>query len=157
MEAAVTLQLAKERDAAGIARMSAALIEYDLPHAWTTERVLGQIRRSESVVLVAKAQHQLVGFAIMQFADDSAHLNLLAVAKHARRRGLGRRMLSWLHESAIVAGTFQVRLELRAGNAGARRFYVAMGYQDSGHVTGYYSDVEDALRMTRDLTTPMTA
>jgi ribosomal-protein-alanine N-acetyltransferase len=152
MEAAVTLQPARERDAPAIARMSSVLIEYDLPQAWTGTRVLAHIRRSESIVLVAKAEQQLVGFAIMQFADDSAHLNLLAVARHARRRGIGRKLLEWLHESAVVAGTFQVRLELRAGNETARRFYVSLGYQESGYVRGYYSDVEDAVRMSCDLT-----
>jgi ribosomal protein S18 acetylase RimI-like enzyme len=152
MEAAITLQLARERDAAAISRMSAALIEQDLPQAWTPERVLGHIRRSESVVLIAKSGQQLIGFAIMQFAEDSAHLNLLAVTKASRRRGIARQMLNWLHESAVVAGTFRIRLELRSGNEPARRFYVSMGYEECGYVTGYYSAVEDAVRMTKDLT-----
>ncbi|HTE43308.1 MAG TPA: GNAT family N-acetyltransferase, partial [Steroidobacteraceae bacterium] len=96
--------------------------------------------------------HELVGFAIMQFGDASAHLNLLAVRPHVRRRGLGRQMLDWLHESAIVAGTFTINLELRAGNVDARRFYLSMGYTESGHVHRYYSALEDAVRMTRNLT-----
>jgi ribosomal protein S18 acetylase RimI-like enzyme len=59
--------------------------------------------------------------------------------------------MTWLHESALVAGTFLVALELRATNSGAQRFYESLGYRPGGVMPGYYQGVEDALRMTRDL------
>jgi ribosomal-protein-alanine N-acetyltransferase len=148
-----TLQPARLSDAPEIARMSATLIEHGLPHSWKAERVARHIRHRECTVLSARSGPDLVGFAIMQFGDATAHLNLLAVQPHTRRRGLGRQMLQWLHESAIVAGTFTINLELRAGNLDARRFYQAMGYAECGYVRRYYSDTEDAVRMTRSLVT----
>jgi len=157
MQDALALQLATVENARDIARMSATLIERGLPHTWTTRRVSAHIRHKDSVVLVAhsgseKSPRELIGFAIMQFAETTAHLNLLAVRPHARRSGVGRQMLSWLHESAMVAGTFLVRLELRATNIEARHFYKSMGYEEFGYVRRYYSNVEDAVRMSRDLT-----
>ncbi len=152
MQDIVTLQLATLRDAHDLARMSATLIEFGLPHTWTLRRVSAHIRHKESVVLVAKSAEKLVGFAIMQFGDTTAHLNLLAVTPNARRRGIGKQLLTWLHETAMVAGTFVINLELRAINAQARRFYVSMGYDEFGYVQRYYSNVEDAVRMSRDLT-----
>jgi len=92
----------------------------------------------------------------MQFGDDTAHLNLFAVAPRARRSGVATQLLTWLHETAMVAGTFVINLELRAENIGARRFYMAMGYEECGYVRGYYSNVEDAVRMSRDLTVKAT-
>ena len=93
----------------------------------------------------------------MEFHDMHAHLNLLAVRPAHRRRGIGRAMMEWLEESARVAGTFIVRLELRAGNADARKFYGQLGYLETGISPQYYARTEDALRMTRDLTVTMPA
>jgi ribosomal protein S18 acetylase RimI-like enzyme len=148
----VSLQLAYRSDAHTIAKMSAALIESGLPPTWTQTRVLWHIKSKESIVLVARSANGLDGFAIMQFGDDTAHLNLLAVSSYARRHGIATQLLSWLHETAIVAGTFVINLEMRANNIEAQSFYRSMGYRELGLIRRYYSGVEDARRMSRDLT-----
>jgi len=148
-------ELASPRDASRIAALSRHLIEDGLRPTWPADRVLCHIKRTDSVVLTARFQGpltvQLAGFAIMQFGDDHAHLNLLAVEIGHQRRGLGRRLLSWLHDSARVAGTFDLGLELRANNGGARRFYESLGYQAGALIPGYYQGVEDAQRMSCNL------
>jgi len=138
-------------EAAVIAGLSHRLIESGLPPTWTAGRVAAQIRHRESVVLTAKESEEMIGFAIMQFGEDRAHLNLFAVVPAARRHGVGRRMLTWLHESAKTAGTFRIDLELRAENIVARRFYLGLGYAECGYTRNYYSGQEDAVHMTRDL------
>jgi ribosomal protein S18 acetylase RimI-like enzyme len=152
MHDTITLQLASSNDAPAIARLSADQIEHGLPHTWTAQRIRAHIRHRDSIVLVAKYAVDVLGFAIMHFGDRTAHLNLLAVCPRARRRGIARQMLAWLHESASVAGTFIVSLELRADNVAARRFYASMWYEECGIVPKYYDGVEDAIRMSRDLT-----
>jgi ribosomal protein S18 acetylase RimI-like enzyme len=144
-------ELAMPRDAAAIASQSRRLIEAGLPPSWPADRILCHIKRTDSVVLTARYHGQLAGFAIMQFGDERAHLNLLAVETEHQRRTLGRQLMSWLHESALVAGTFLVGLELRATNSGAQRFYETLGYRPGGVMPGYYQGIEDALRMTLDL------
>ncbi|HEY1900519.1 MAG TPA: GNAT family N-acetyltransferase [Steroidobacteraceae bacterium] len=148
-------ELASPRDAVSIAALSRRLIETGLPPAWRADRVLCHIKRTDSVVLTARLPHPfaqpLAAFAIMQFGDDHAHLNLLAVDTPYQRRGLGRHLMNWLHDSALVAGTFVLGLELRANNARARRFYEALGYQAGAVMRGYYQGLEDALAMSCDL------
>jgi [ribosomal protein S18]-alanine N-acetyltransferase len=144
-------ELASPRDAAAIASLSRRIIEAGLPPAWPADRVLCHIKRTDSVVVTARIHGLLSGFAIMQFGDSHAHLNLLAVETAHQRRGLGRQLMNWLHESALVAGTFDVGLELRANNVGARRFYESLSYRAGHLMRGYYQGLEDALRMTRDL------
>ena len=144
-------ELALPRDAAPIASLSRRLIEAGLPPSWPADRVLCHIKRTDSVVLTARFHAALAGFAIMQFGDDRAHLNLLAVDSTHQRRTLGRQLMHWLHESALVAGTFLLSLELRATNSGAQRFYETLGYRPGGVVPGYYQGREDALRMSLDL------
>ncbi|HXA92056.1 MAG TPA: GNAT family N-acetyltransferase [Steroidobacteraceae bacterium] len=145
------LALARLDDASLIAAMSSRLIEAGLAPSWPAERVARHIRHAESVVLAARSSGRVVGFAIMQFGDTSAHLNLLAVETSHQRRGLGRGLVRWLEESAVVAGTFVIELELRATNERARAFYATLGYRETGRVAGYYQSVEDAIRMARDL------
>lgn len=146
-----TLQLARLQDAAAIASMSHRFIETGLEPSWTTARVERAIRHPDSTVLSARTGRDLAGFAIMQFGDATAHLNLLAVAAGLRRSGIGRSLMTWLEDSACVAGTFVVRLECRASNHTAVRFYRALGYRETGIATRYYQGQEDAVRMERDL------
>ena len=146
-----SFELASTRDAGAIASLSRRLIEAGLPPAWPADRVLCHIKRTDSVVVTARIHGLLAGFAIMQFGDTHAHLNLLAVESTYQRRGLGRQLMNWLHESALVAGTFDVGLELRANNLEARRFYEALGYRAGLLMRGYYQGLEDALRMACDL------
>jgi [ribosomal protein S18]-alanine N-acetyltransferase len=145
------LRLATSNDATGISRMSAALIEQGLPKAWSSARVLHHIRRKDSVVLVAKRDEFLLGFAVMEFAEYSAHLDLLAVSTLTRRRGIARTMLEWLHETAIAAGIFTIDLELRVSNGVALNFYTSMGYQQHDYRQRYYWHTEDAICMSRNL------
>jgi ribosomal-protein-alanine N-acetyltransferase len=148
---AYRIELARRADAAALAHMSARYVEYGLRPAWTAVRLLWHIRDADSVVLTARSASALAAFAIMRFGDERAHLNLLAVEPAWRRRGLARALLTWLEESALTAGTFTVSLELRAGNAAARAFYAALGYQEYGEIRGYYQGVETALRLRRDV------
>ena len=151
------VQLARRRDAAQLAAMSRRLVEAGLDPSWTVDRIERHIRHEDSVVVTARARNQLAGFAIMQYGDTTAHLNLLAVEPLFRRRGVGRRLVQWLEESAVVAGTFTVSLELRADNDVAERFYEALGYREVGRIRGYYQRVEDAIRMRRELSVPSAA
>jgi ribosomal protein S18 acetylase RimI-like enzyme len=147
------LELARLADAPRIAEMSRRLIEAGLTPSWPAERVARHIRHAESLVLTARRPGQLLGFAIMQFGETSAHLNLLAVEEHCQRRGVGRALLDWLEATAVVAGTFVIQLELRATNSRARAFYESRGYREMGRVAGYYQQLEDAIQMQRDLAT----
>lgn len=158
----VTLELAPARvtDAQIIAEMSRRLVEVGLPWTWTPARVIRHLQHPESLVLTARttgtANPTLAGFAIMHFGEDIAHLNLLAVDSRWQRRGLGRRLLQWLEQSAITAGTFSLCLEVRARNPVALLFYRALGFEETGRVPRYYSGREDALRFTKDLRHPPT-
>jgi ribosomal-protein-alanine N-acetyltransferase len=147
----LSLRLARPADATPIARLSRDLIEYGLQWRWTPARVAASIHANNVNVLVANIGEKIAGFAIMRYGDDVAHLDLLAVAPPYRRAGVGRRLLEWLEECAVVAGIFKVALEVRAGNEGAQLFYQRLGYRALAQLPGYYQGSEAALRMGRDL------
>jgi ribosomal protein S18 acetylase RimI-like enzyme len=145
------LEPARASDAVRLAAMSGALIESGLRPAWGADRIGWYVRHSESVVLTARSDRTIAGFAIMRFGDEAAHLNLLAVEPVHRRRGIARRLVTWLEETALTAGTFIIGLELRAQNLGAQEFYRVLGYAEVGRVPGYYQGIEAAIRMERDV------
>lgn len=147
----VELKLARPTDATRIALISRASIEYGLPWSWDPARVARQIENPDTVVVTAWIEQLLIGFAIMYFRDESAHLNLLAVDSVYRHLGIGRRLVEWLEESARVAGTFVISLEVRARNRGARMFYRKLGYSEIVRIPRYYCGREAAIRMTCDL------
>jgi ribosomal-protein-alanine N-acetyltransferase len=147
----VEFKLARVSHAERIAQMSHELVEAGLPWSWNPTRVAGHIRGRDSNVLTAWVDGRLAGFAIMQFYDEHAHLNLLAVEPAYRHLGIGRQLIEWLEETARVGGIFAINLEVRAGNAGARTFYHKLGYRETRTIPGYYSGREAAVCMTHDL------
>jgi ribosomal-protein-alanine N-acetyltransferase len=147
----VVLSPARIGDAPAIANMSRMLIEPGLPWRWTPRRVAAHMKERENLVVVAREDATLVGFAMAQFDTQSVHLTLIGVSAERKRTGIGRQLIAWVEDSAVIAGLFRVNLEVRAGNHDARRFYAALGYRETGSVPGYYSGIEDAIRLTRDL------
>ena len=103
------------------------------------------------MTVVARGAAKPLGFAIMRFGDERAHLILLAVEAPHQRRGVGRRLIEWLLESARVAGMSSIHVELRASNAAAYAFYRTLGFVETIRVPGYYQGRETALRMLRML------
>lgn len=146
-----TLRLARPADAGIIAGMSRELIEGGLGWSWRPQRVVAQIHCPETAVLVAEAQRCVIGFAIMHFGTDVAHLNLLAVARARQRLGIGRQLMEWLESSARVAGIQCIRLEVRASNRAGRAFYRTLGYREIAIAPRYYRGREAAIRMERGL------
>lgn len=147
----LTLGLAAPANVATIAAMSRELIEEGLPWSWTPARVARNLAQADTVVLTARSNQHLAGFAIMQFGEERAHLSLLGVRPDYQRQGVGRRMLEWLTASALTAGIASIHLELRETNLGARRFYLAQGYAETARIAGYYGGIETAVRMLREI------
>ena len=150
----ITLQLAAPSDAQAIATMSRDLIESGLGWEYRPERIRGLIADRDTVSLVARDGDRVMGFAIMSFGDERAHLVLMAVRLAGQRRGIARRMTQWLIESASTAGVASVHLELRALNKDAHAFYRALGFDETLRLPGYYRGRETAVRMIRVLRPP---
>lgn len=145
------VRLALPCDAEAIAGMSREYIENGLAFRWTAERVQRAIQDRCCNVAVIDAREAIAAFGIMLYADETAHLALLAVTPALRRRGFGRRILGWLEMPARVAGISELRLEVRTDNPEAIGFYQRLGFAAEFTVRGYYQGRIDALRMVKNL------
>jgi ribosomal protein S18 acetylase RimI-like enzyme len=151
MDTGLTLRLATSDDAPSIARMSRDLIERGLGWSWTPLRVRRSIDDANTNVVFATSGSLPVGFGIMKYHDDEAHLLLLAVRPDHGRQGIGAALVGWLEAAARTAGIGQVYLEARAANAAARAFYRRLGYGEIQMLPGYYRGLEASVRMAKDL------
>ena len=106
-----------------------------------------------ALVLIASAQHQLLGSAVLFFRKRSqaARLYSLATESEARGRGVGRALLEAVVEAARLRGCHVLRLEVRSDNHAAIALYERAGFLRMGHYSKYYEDGADAWRYTLSL------
>ena len=151
MIAATEIGLAFPADAHAIAMMSRDHIEQGLRWSWSAARVRNAIADRETNVIVARQAGVIVGFALMKYGDEAAHLLLLGVAPRLRRKGTATALIDWLEATLRTAGVAIVQVEVRESNAVARAFYAERGYEQVGATRGYYQGVETALCLVKEL------
>jgi ribosomal-protein-alanine N-acetyltransferase len=151
VDCALEISLARADEASLIAACSRDLVEHGLAWRWTPARIHRAIHAKDMNVAVARSRGQLVGFGILQYLDEEAHLCLLAVVPARRREGIGAALMAWLERTALDAGIGVVRLEARARNASARAFYRRLGYREVMVADGMYARDEDGVRIAKDL------
>ncbi|MCU7723651.1 GNAT family N-acetyltransferase [Actinoplanes sp. KI2] len=99
---------------------------------------------------VADDGGRLVGCAGWRRHDEDAELKRMFTAKSARKRGLGRRLLTAIEESARAAGCRRLILETGDRQPEAIALYQTAGYARIEDF-GYYKDYADVLSFAKDL------
>lgn len=82
----------------------------------------------------------LLGYAGAQIVFDEMNITNVAVAKSARRQGVGVRLLEALETYARQNGISGVTLEVRVGNAAAVALYEKAGFACEGRRKNFYSN-----------------
>jgi ribosomal-protein-alanine N-acetyltransferase len=88
--------------------------------------------------LVAEGK-RIIGYVVF---TPKGHLISLVVARKQRRQGIGTRLIE---EVIRRSAGIPLRLEVRVGNHGARRFYGTLGFREVARMKSYYPDGEDGL------------
>jgi [ribosomal protein S18]-alanine N-acetyltransferase len=105
----------------------------DAPRAWSAEE-FAALLASPTTVLAARS----TGFALGRVVASEAELLTLAVAPEARRRGLGRTLMTAFEAVAAARGSAEVFLEVAETNVAARALYSGAGYCCAGFRRDYY-------------------
>ena len=94
----------------------------------------------------------VTGFAIASFLPPQAELETIAVLAADQRRGIGRKLFSFLVDELRAASASEFLLEVRASNQKALGFYRSLGWIEAGRRPRYYADPEeDAVLMSLGL------
>jgi ribosomal-protein-alanine N-acetyltransferase len=83
------------------------------------------------------------GFIAGRALDEEWEIENIAVARPARRRGLGTRLLGEFLDLARSGGAQAVFLEVRESNLAARRLYEKWAFVESGRRKLYYHEPEE--------------
>ena len=85
------------------------------------------------------AQGELAGFCLTQLDERTGYVVTLDVAPSSRRRGLARRLMAEVEPRLQQAGAVEMELHVFTGNAGAIRFYEAIGYTQAATAKDFYA------------------
>lgn len=117
------------------------------PH-WPEDAYSRALRGGAHGLFVVERDGEIAGFAVGQVILDAGELESVAVRERDGRRGFGTALVKAVVAWAAAEGAQTVRLEVRAGSAGARRLYRGVGFREVGVRPGYYSaPQEDAILM----------
>ena len=141
--------IATSGDAAAIAAMSRALIEYGLEWRWRPERVARAIADPDTNAAVVRRDGEVIAFGIMEYLDDDAYLVLFAVRASHQRQGVGSALLRWLEAVARAAGSQRIRVDARRDSVAARCFYNEHGYHERLLKARWYGDAVDGIRLEK--------
>lgn len=91
-------------------------------------------------LLVAEADGEVVGHALLSVVFEIAELQRIAVGSAYRRRGLARALLASVVAAASAEGADRLLLEVRETNEPALAFYASAGFVEIDRRPRYYSD-----------------
>lgn len=121
------------------------------PAPWSRGQFADSLRAGHLAWALQDGAGALLGYLVAMPGVDEMHLLNLTVAPAARGQGLARRLLAELAEACRAARAPLLWLEVRVGNADARRLYDAWGFEAVGLRKRYYplpdGQREDALVM----------
>ncbi len=122
-----------------------AAIDQECSHIpWTPLQFENELERGE--VLGARLNGELVGFLVTQTVADESHILNLGVKTSSRRAGIAESLLFAAFSRLHLIGVRFVTLEVRIGNAPARKLYAKIGFEEVSLRPGYYVDTgEDGI------------
>jgi len=141
---------ARAGDLRALVRLENDTFDYDRMSARQLRR---HVANPRAILVVAECAGALVGSALVFLRADTkiARLYSIAIARAARGKGHGERLLATVERAAAERSATALRLEVRADNADAQRLYERRGYRRIGLRRRYYDDGHDALRYEKTL------
>jgi ribosomal-protein-alanine N-acetyltransferase len=126
------------------------------PHPWSLDAFRRELSLPFSRLLIAEiddngANKKVAGFLCRWIIVDECHVLNVAVHPALRRRGIGRKLMTYVVEESRQAGVRLMTLEVRRSNFAARQLYREMGFEERRLRKNYYTIGEDAIEMERTL------
>lgn len=124
------------------------ILETEFDNFWTTNTLKSEIENPDSIVIIAKNNTEILGFAGLWKAVDVMHIMDIVVAKKHRRKHIGKAMLEKLIELCIQNNIYELTLEVRQNNTPAINLYTNYNFKKIGERKNYYGANNHAIIMT---------
>lgn len=119
--------------------------------AWTKEMISDTFIQDNFIGFVAEEDGKVVGYIALTYCLDEAEINIIAVTREFRRKGIASKLLEKTYETLSPMGVDKIFLEVRRSNKSAQNLYKKQGFEVIGVRPKYYKGVEDAILMRKDL------
>lgn len=109
---------------------------------------------------VILSEGKILGYSVVSYVLDEAHLLNLCISPDYSGQGLGRFLLKAIIQNAFEKKCMMFFLEVRVSNTAAINLYFSEGFNEVGIRPNYYpanSGREDAVLMTLDLSVDLYA
>lgn len=115
---------------------------------WSEASFLQMIEQEDARYFVAEEDGQLLGGCGLLLIAGEGNITNVAVAREARRRGVGTGLLRHLFSEGDKEGLSAYTLEVRISNTAAIGLYRKLGFVSEGIRPNFYEKpVEDAMIM----------
>lgn len=115
---------------------------------WSPESFLQMITKEDTRYYVAEEGGHLLGGCGLWMIAGEGNITNVAVAKEARRRGVGTGLLTYLMQEGNREGVSAYTLEVRVSNQAAIHMYEKLGFVSEGIRPNFYEKpTEDAMIM----------
>ncbi len=114
--------------------------------AWKESQLLEASVRDDTVYLVSKKGQRVIGLCGVRNVSGDGEVTNVSVAPDCRGMGVAYKMMKELLIRGDKIGCSAYTLEVRDGNAPARRLYEKLGFMNEGKRPGFYDEPkEDAI------------
>ncbi len=117
-------------------------------------RQMSRFLKSEHCTIhICEDKDHIIGYILTLFHKGTllSRIYSLAVEKQYRGQGIAHQLISLSEKSSIEKGFTTIRLEVRQDNNAAINLYRRLGYSELTHLTYYYEDHADGIRMQKRL------
>ena len=119
---------------------------------WSLKAFTETVEKENFRYFVAEEEGEIIGYCGFLFVLDEAEIPNVCVKSSARKRGVGKQMMSVLMEEAKKLGMAVLYLEVRESNTPARALYKSLGFEENGIRKNFYEHpVEHAVLMSKTL------
>lgn len=144
-----SVRIATPEDAEPVADLAETAFRFDRWHAdphipdfaadafkaaWMANNVRG---RADSVLLAVDEGGTVQGFNAVLLRDDTAVVDLIAVAAEAQGRGIGTSLLR-AAEAHYAPRARRIRIGTQANNTTSRRLYERLDYREAAHAATWH-------------------
>jgi ribosomal-protein-alanine N-acetyltransferase len=131
---------ALESDIPVIQRLETEAFEF----TWDEKTFLRELGRDNGVTVVTESDGEVMGAALLVWAETEVQLNSLVISSEYRGRGIARTLLGQMMAWCRSAGLEWFTLEVKWDNLPALRLYRHFGFVTTARRKGYYRDGRDA-------------
>ncbi len=115
---------------------------------WSEISFLSEVYKKNAFSNVALFEENVIGYICVNYLLHESHILNLAVDELFRRRGVATILMNDTLKELKRKGCVFMYLEVRASNAGAKKFYELFGFKVESIRKKYYTNPdEDALLM----------